>query len=157
MKLRRVGARSMPAMTTSRRSALRSSESTSHDTATSTAGPSSTDDTNTVASVRRSRSASTSSLRHTAIASRSDATSAPLVKRAVLIGGADVAVGQGYDRRLEVVGPRAGEQLRDGALGHRATRRDDHDAVAQALHLLHDVGREHDALRAACRSAQGTE
>jgi hypothetical protein len=54
--------------------------------------------------------------------------------------------GQLHEGLLEVVLPGAGVELGHRAFGHRAAVRHDHHVVAEAFHLLHDVGGEHDAL-----------
>jgi hypothetical protein len=66
--LRSVGACSRPCATTSRASARRSIFSISVDISTSTSGPIATELSSTTISVRRSRSASISSLRNTVVA-----------------------------------------------------------------------------------------
>src|SRR5260221_10565229 len=59
-----------------------------------------------------------------------------------------------HEGLLEIVFTGVGQQVVDRARSHGAPVRHHHHAVAQALHLLHDVRREHDALAAAFGRAQ---
>ena len=124
----------MPATTTSRDSARSSLLATSTDKPNSNSGPIATDDSTTAISVRRSRSASRSSLMNTIQASFTGALPSP------------PANAKRDERLLEIVVAAAPAQLVDAALGHRAPVRHDHHVVAQALHLLHDVRAKDNAL-----------
>jgi hypothetical protein len=114
---------------------------TSVDSSTSTSGPMATELSSTISSVRRSRSASRSSLRKTIQA-------APIMRlRPIRPAPALRSVKASCTKvSSKSVCPVQRAQFGHRALGHGAAVRDHHHLVAQPLHLLHDVGGEDDAL-----------